>query len=225
MPVVSLVSPKGGVGKTTTALLIASTLHHRGQNVVLLDGDPNQPLTNWSAEGRNALPIIGGVRSETIVSVIDREAPRRDLVIVDTEGSAQRLTSRAIARSDLVVVPMGASTLDAAQAARAVSLIQQEEELLRRTIACRIVFTRTGKVQSKAERALTRELVRDGVATLATTVWQRAAYEAMFAERVPLRALDPGKVSNLEAAFANAEALVDEILGVLAGAEQGRAAA
>ena len=45
MPVVSLVSPKGGVGKTTTALLIASTLDHRGQNVVLLDGDPNQPLT------------------------------------------------------------------------------------------------------------------------------------------------------------------------------------
>ena len=128
MPVVSLVSPKGGVGKTTTALLIASTLHHRGQNVVLLDGDPNQPLSDWSDEGRNALPIIGGVRSETIVSVIDREAPQRDLVIVDTEGSAQRLTSRAIARSDLVIVPMGASTLDAAQAARAVSLIQQEEE-------------------------------------------------------------------------------------------------
>ena len=70
-----------------------------------------------------------------------------------------------------------------------------------------------------------RELARNGVATLATTVWQRAAYEAMFAERVPLRALDPGKVSNLEAAFANAEALVDEILDVLAGAGQGRAAA
>jgi chromosome partitioning protein len=225
---VTLASPKGGVGKTTTALLLATMFIDRAARVAVLDCDPNQPLTRWAAEGRTAPTVIGGIKTDSLLTIVDEEAARQDLVIVDLEGAASRLAGYAIARSDLVLVPMGASTLDAAEAARAVGLVKREEQLLRRPIACRVLFTRTGHIPTKAEKAIKRDLAAAGVAMLGTHVAARVAFEVMFAERATLRELDPAKVNGLAAAIANAEALIDEVsmvLSDLSNLTKGRAAA
>ena len=44
------------------------------------------------------------------------------------------MVSRAIARSDLVLIPMQASAVDATQAARAVGLVREEEQVIGRSI-------------------------------------------------------------------------------------------
>ena len=51
MPTVVIASPKGGAGKSTTAVLLGTELAHAGANVVMLDCDPNQSLTLWSDRG------------------------------------------------------------------------------------------------------------------------------------------------------------------------------
>ncbi|WP_313228507.1 ParA family protein [Sphingobium yanoikuyae] len=43
MPTIAFISPKGGVGKTTAALLLASQLA-RGAKVSVIDADPNHPI-------------------------------------------------------------------------------------------------------------------------------------------------------------------------------------
>ena len=46
---IAFISPKGGVGKTTAALLLALGLAERGQRVAIIDSDPNKPLVRWAA--------------------------------------------------------------------------------------------------------------------------------------------------------------------------------
>ena len=49
MPVISFVSPKGGVGKTTSALILATELAAQGASrVTIIDADPNLPIAKWS---------------------------------------------------------------------------------------------------------------------------------------------------------------------------------
>jgi chromosome partitioning protein len=45
---VAFISPKGGAGKTTAALLLALGLNERGRKVAIIDSDPNKPLVHWA---------------------------------------------------------------------------------------------------------------------------------------------------------------------------------
>ena len=48
MPVIVMASPKGGVGKSTCAVLLASEFARMGADVTVLDCDPNKSLTRWA---------------------------------------------------------------------------------------------------------------------------------------------------------------------------------
>jgi chromosome partitioning protein len=225
MPVITLASPKGGCGKSTTALVLATTLAARGASVSLLDCDPNQPLVAW-AQGGSAAPVtvIGGIAESQILPVIDAERAERQFVIIDLEGAATRLQSRAIMRSDLVLVPVAPTALDAAQAARAVALVKEEEQAIGRPIAVRICFNRTSpQIATRAEKAIVEELRSAGVPVLKAHLNMRAAFASLFAYRGALDELDPALVNGVDKAIENAQAFAGEIVALLD--EQGRRAA
>lgn len=45
MPVISFANPKGGAGKTTTALLAATQLAEAGATVAIIDADPERVVS------------------------------------------------------------------------------------------------------------------------------------------------------------------------------------
>ncbi len=51
MPVIVMASPKGGVGKSTCAVLLATEFASMGAEVTVLDCDPNKSLTRWASHG------------------------------------------------------------------------------------------------------------------------------------------------------------------------------
>lgn len=231
MPVIAVANPKGGAGKSTVSLVLATTLAAHGASVALLDADPNRPLFAWStgpavenAAGA-AVCLIGDVTEATIVRAIDAERSVRQFVIVDLEGTASRMVSRAIARADLVLVPMQASAVDAAQTARAIALAREEEEVLDRRIPVRILLTRTNAaIPTRAERMILDELRAAAIPILKTHLHQRAAYPSMFAFRTTLAGLDPKLVNGLPAAIENADHLAGEVVDVIRGITQKLAA-
>jgi chromosome partitioning protein len=223
--VVSFASPKGGVGKTSSALVLATELAQQGAAVTIIDADPNRHLVAWRA-GPSRSPVRVVADTGRLVSLIDAERAAADLVVVDLEGSASRAVGHAIARSDLVIIPAGASAMDVGQAGRAIELVREEGEVLGREIAARLLFTRTSpQIPTKAEKAIVEELRAAGVPMLRERLHQRQAFGAMFSYRLSIEELDPREVNGLEAARANALALTSEITAVLNDIHDARQAA
>jgi chromosome partitioning protein len=217
MPVISVANPKGGAGKSTTALVLGTTLASKGATVSIIDCDPNQPIKAWATGStKSAVRVLSDVTESRIVPVIDTERAERQFVIVDLEGTASRMVSRAIARSDLVLIPMQASAVDAAQAARAVGLVREEEQVINRPIPLRVVFTRTSpQIPTRNEKLIMEELRGSGVPLLATHLNQRTAFQSLFTYKLALDELDPTTVNGLEAAVTNAYRLAGEVIEVV----------
>lgn len=226
MPVIAIANPKGGAGKSTSALVLGTTLAAAGASTVVLDCDPNRPILEWSkGPTRNPLAVLGDVTEREIVDVIDGEAAARQFVIVDLEGTASRMVSRAITRAHLVVIPMQASAVDAAQAARAVCLVQEEERVIRRSIPYRVLFTRTSpQIKTKNEKLILDEQRSSGVQVFATHLNQRTAFQSMFTYKLAVDELDPGLVNGLPEAIDNATRLTGEVIQVVRGLATKKAA-
>ena len=191
MPIITVASPKGGAGKSTASVILGTELAHAGAEVTILDCDPNQSVTIWS--DRSKLPPRIQVMSDVGESEIVRTLKRLDadgrIVIVDLEGVASRLVSRAISQADLVLTPMRATTLDATIGVRALALIEEEEEALGRKIRHAVVFTMTRAIKSKQHTAIEASLRGQGVDVINPPLMERAAFSALFEFGGDLRTL------------------------------------
>lgn len=214
MATIVLANPKGGAGKSTTTLVLATTLAAQGASVTILDCDPNRPIVKWASRrtAPAALTVLEATEAN-IIKIIDQEASKRQFVFVDLEGTASRLVSRAISRADLVLVPIQPSPLDSEQGARALGLIAEEEEVLNRRIRSAVVLTRTNPaVKTRHEREIVNGLAEAGLTLMTTQLHQRQAFQAIFAEGATLDELEDAKVNGLAGARANALALVYELV-------------
>ena len=118
MPTIVFASPKGGAGKSTSAVVLATELALSGANVTVIDADPNRPGARWGRlPGRpENLTVIEDVTERSIIATIDREAALVSFVVVDLEGTASRMRPYAMSQADLVIIPSRGSTLDAVEA-------------------------------------------------------------------------------------------------------------
>src|ERR1700723_2065008 len=121
MPTIAFVSPKGGVGKTTSALLF-STAIAKLYDVTVIDADPNHPIQTWAVGGNTPprVTIVSDADEDTIVERIEDAAAKTPFVVVDLEGTASKIVVYAISQSDLVIIPTQGSQLDANEASRAI---------------------------------------------------------------------------------------------------------
>ncbi|MFZ6012280.1 MAG: AAA family ATPase [Bacteroidota bacterium] len=112
--VISFISRKGGTGKTTNAINLATTLHQLGKRVVLVETDTNYTLNTlrkmevFKAKDNGAhFDILGSHDSQVAeeLSAI-KQSKRTDVVVVDSAG---KTTDEGIKKlcliSDIVIVP------------------------------------------------------------------------------------------------------------------------
>ena len=221
MPVISFVSPKGGVGKTTMALLLATELAEQGSShVTIIDADPNHPIEKW---GRLAgkpvnIEVVADVGEATIGDAIEEASHRSPFVIVDLEGAASSRVTAAVAMSDLVLIPIQASVLDADQAARAIKLIRMTAKSLGRPIPHAIVFTRVAaasSIRTRNFKAIAAQFEEAQIPSMRTAIAEREAYRSLFSHGGTLSGLDPKVVNSLKTARENAQALAGEVIQAL----------
>ena len=217
MPTVVIVSPKGGAGKSTAAVLLGTEMAHAGVPVTMMDCDPNRSLTWWSTQG--ALPdrmsILSDVTEASVVKAVKLHDREGRLVVMDMEGVASRLVSRAISQADIVITPMRATTLDATVGGRALQLVAEEEEALGRTIFRAVIFTMTRAIRTRQHAGIEASLEAQGVDIIRPPLLERAAFSALFQFGGNLRTL-PAQ-GNMEADIDNASHFAQAVYRRLTG--------
>lgn len=215
MPVMSFANPKGGAGKSTCALILATQLSDNGASVAIIDADPERWISQWSElPGCPAsIRVIIDVTEDNIVDQIELATQTAQFVIVDLEGTASLTVASAIGMSDLVLIPMQGSAMDAKGGAKTIRLIKNQARMARRNIRHCVVLTRTSAaVTSRALRNVRDQLDAGGVDVLRTGIIERAAFRDLFDYGGTLADLDPSLVSNVEKAVKNAREFAGEVI-------------
>lgn len=218
MPVIAFTNPKGGSGKTTSALLLASELAGRGAEIVIIDADPEKWVSQWG--GLPGCPsnvaIVSDVTEDSIVDQIEEFAAKAQFVIVDLEGTASLMVANAIGMSDLVIIPTQGSSMDAKGAAKTIRLIRNQSRMARRDIPHAVLLTRTSAaVASRAIRNVRDQLDQAGIPVFKTSLVERAAYRDILDYGGLLADLDRAQVSNVDKAVENARAFTGEVVAKL----------
>jgi chromosome partitioning protein len=224
VPNIAFLSPKGGVGKTTAALLLALGLAERGERVAIIDTDPNKPLMHWGSLP-NRSPLVSVHAAPTVQDIRDalREAERRDpdWIVVDTEGSERGAMVFAAVRCDLVITPLTASQLDLREAIKAAQIAGAFSRRAGKPLRHRALLTRVAPaIRPKMLRTVVAALREAGVALTPTPLLEKEAFRALFHLGGGFETLRAERVWGAEAAQENAARYVDDILELLAEAEK-----
>lgn len=217
MPTIVFVSPKGGAGKTTAALVLGSQLS-KAASVTIIDADPNQPIAKWGKEATlsDKLRVVAKADENNILESIEDAAAKSQFVIVDLEGTANKIVLLAVSQADLVIIPTQGSQLDAEQAGRALKVVRESEKISRRAVPLSVLLTRTSAaVRSRTLNHIQQGLLNASVPVFDTELHERDAFRAIFSFRQTLDQLDAKQVSGLDKANANANAFMHEVVALL----------
>lgn len=96
--IITIVSLKGGVGKTTTAIHLAAYLQNQAETL-LIDADPNRSATGWANRGKLPFDVVDEWKPPS-------ETRQYDHVVIDTPARPIRRELEVLADScDVLILP------------------------------------------------------------------------------------------------------------------------
>ena len=112
MPVITIASTKGGVGKSTLAVNLSAQFAKQGHDVALLDADPQGSAFKWNTvrqavidEGTKLSPIfVASVQGQTLLDLSKEKSDQGYYVFIDSAGVDNQSTRSALVRSDYVLM-------------------------------------------------------------------------------------------------------------------------
>ena len=212
MAVVSIASAKGGVGKSTLALLLGAEFALAGYQVTILDCDLNQHASAFGLKAKlPGLTILPDISEGGVLKAMREAESKHDMVLIDLPGGSSTLALKALQRSHFVLVPTQPSLPDARDAMKTIAQIDDAEELARTPIARAIVWTRfLPGFESRVARHVRTSLEGEGLPILKGALMERAAFRAIH-----LTGEVPRQTEPTSAAAANVTALAAEVMAYL----------
>jgi chromosome partitioning protein len=128
--IISIANPKGGVGKTTLTVNLATTLASKYTDTRILELDLQRSSSLWAGyrTERNITPAIPVAVVSSVKQIPTVTAPYRDnpksLLIVDCGGIDSDFNRSAMSVSDLVIIPTRPSQVEVYALTRAMSVLK-----------------------------------------------------------------------------------------------------
>ncbi len=213
---ISFASSKGGVGKSTTCAAVGARLAARGEQVLIIDLDQNQTLERWGRRAKvPGLTVVGSDRDGFTTLFRDTVAAgTMDHILIDLAGAREATALKAIARSDLVVIPAQASEPDLREALVVAGDVRDVSEEKGTSIPYRMLLTKMSPLRTRVTDFVYQELARHQLPIFRTVLVERVAYKEMFLTGAPPSAGDKsGAGAEIAALTIEMEEIVNEARG------------
>ena len=103
---IAIVSQKGGSGKTTLAVHLATRAAQAGHEACVIDTDPQATAAAWSDWRGDFLPVVVTSPPARLARTIDSARKQGvDFVVIDTPPHADAAAREAIKVADIVLIP------------------------------------------------------------------------------------------------------------------------
>ena len=181
--ILAVANMKGGTGKSTIATNLATLFAARGDEVLLVDTDPQQSALDWQQDRPATRPHVAviGLPAPNLHREVPRLHTKYSLILLDGGGRVTATARAAVGVADFLLVPTLASIPDARATQRFFREVVDEATAIRGRISGAILFSmvKTGTVFNVAGQTAIKEL---GYPVLDATLSHRIAYQEAFAQ-------------------------------------------
>jgi chromosome partitioning protein len=207
--ITAFLNQKGGVGKTTLSVSVATTLALKKKQVLLIDADPQHGALNWQShrEAEPLFPIVG-LPTDKLHREVSAHTPNYDHIIIDSPPRLESISRSIILASDLILIPVQPSPHDIWSAAAVIELIEQASTFKENL---KTAFIVNRKITNTAlGRDVFTALQNYPIPVLKTAVCQRVAFAESAASGQSVPETDPRSSAAREI-----ESITDEILEMM----------
>jgi chromosome partitioning protein len=171
MLTIALISQKGGVGKTTIALHLATAFATTGKRTLLVDLDPQTSAAEWKDARQAEQPYVMAVPASRLAKTLEKARENEaDVVILDTAPHSEGTALEAARSADLILVPCQPSIMDLRAMRKTADLLNFSKKL---TYAVLNEVSPHGAVAYEAGRAITAQF---GLPVCPVRIGQRVAF-------------------------------------------------
>ena len=195
--IIALLNQKGGVGKTTVSIHLATAFAMTGASVLLADADPQGSALDWSASRQSAslFPVIG-LPKGNLHKELPRHADKYDYIFIDGPPRVNDLARSAIMASDLVVIPVQPSPYDIWAVKDIIDMLQ-EASIFKKNL--RSLFLINRKIVNTAiGRDVSEILEQYNTPVLKYAISQRVSFAETAAIGTTVLEADPQGMASME---------------------------
>ncbi len=201
----AVVNTKGGVGKTTTAVHLATMLTRLGKTL-LIDGDPQASAASWAAWRRDNVgydpsPTTTCLAGKAILTEGKQLAAGFENVVIDAGGRDSIGLRSALLLAQKAIIPIGASNLDAAALTDLMTVVELARDY-NAELDVRVLLTRVDP-RTKDAADMMSFLAEQNLVVLPTHVCERVAFRRAIGEGAIVQELgrDAAAIAEIEAFF------------------------
>ena len=113
MKIIAIISQKGGAGKTTLAVHLATAAAAAGYTAAVIDLDPQGTATSWGDRRTAQVPEVVSGQAIRIPALVKAACDNgADFLVLDTAPNADQTASLAARAADMVLIPCRPSAFD-----------------------------------------------------------------------------------------------------------------
>lgn len=175
MKIITMLAQKGGTGKTTLSIHLATVAAGKNRKVVIADTDPQSSAMVWRQRRGQDLPEVAKYEAVDLERDLEAMAASgAEFLIIDTPPHSTDKASIAASMADLVLIPSRPAILDLAAIGDSVAIARQVGKPGAIVLNCCPPPTRHGETAIVQEARDALEVYEMPVAPVAVS--QRAAF-------------------------------------------------